>query len=146
LVKITLIDTGVKGSDKRIAGYIENKNRRLSELETIILSHSHPDHIGSASMLKRKTGCKVMAHKNEISRTRDPELQNRERPVPGFFNLVDEPVEPDGLLANGAILKADDSITIEIIHSPGHSPGSLNLLFRENRTSGKRAKDLNSYI
>ena len=131
--KITLIDTGVKNSEGKIAGYFESNNRHLSELETIILSHSHPDHIGSASLLKRKTGCRVLAHKNEVAWMRDPKLQNRERPVPGFFNLVDEGVDPDGLLTGGAIFQADENITIEIIHSPGHSPGSLNLLFREDR-------------
>ena len=56
--KITLIDTGVKGSETKIAGYLKSVGRDLSEIERIILSHSHPDHIGSAARLKELTGCK----------------------------------------------------------------------------------------
>ena len=63
--KITLIDTGVKGSEEKIFAYIKRNNRHFSEIETIILSHSHPDHIGSAAQIKELTGCKVLAHRNE---------------------------------------------------------------------------------
>ena len=40
--KITLIDTGVKGSEKIISDYIQKQNRDISEIDRIILSHSHP--------------------------------------------------------------------------------------------------------
>jgi len=41
--KITLIDSGVKGTETQISNYLKEFNRDLSELESIILSHSHPD-------------------------------------------------------------------------------------------------------
>jgi glyoxylase-like metal-dependent hydrolase (beta-lactamase superfamily II) len=131
--RITLIDTGVKGSEEKIFAYIEENGRNLSEIGTIILSHSHPDHIGSAARIKELTGCEVFAHRGDSAWIENIETQNEERPVPGFFNLVDRPVKVDRLLSGGQILKADDDVTLKIIHAPGHSKGSLNILFIEDR-------------
>jgi len=93
---ITLVDSGVKGGQDAIYDYIQGQGRKIEEISTLILSHSHPDHIGSASSIKALTGCKVLAHRPEQAWIERPELQNRERPVPGFFDLVDGPGEADG--------------------------------------------------
>jgi len=131
--KITLVDTGVKGSEGRICSYIEENGRDSSEIETVILSHSHPDHIGSAATIKESAGCEVLAHRGEVDWIQNIEAQNVERPVPGFFNLVDRPVKVDKFLSDGQIMKADDCVTLKLIHSPGHSKGSLNISFIEDK-------------
>jgi glyoxylase-like metal-dependent hydrolase (beta-lactamase superfamily II) len=130
---ITLVDTGVKGSEEKIFSYIEENKRKSSEIKTIILSHSHPDHIGSAAKIKELTGCRVISSKGEMDWIEDIDLQNRLRPVPGFFTLVDRSVKIDETVENGNIFKASRDITLEFIHSPGHSKGSLNLFFREDK-------------
>lgn len=130
---ITLIDTGVKGSEEKIFDYITRQNRDIKEIETVILSHSHPDHIGSAARIKQLTGCSILAHEGERTWIEDVQLQSQQRPVPGFFNLADTPVIIDRFLKNGQTIQAAPDITMEIIHSPGHSKGSLNILFREDR-------------
>jgi len=130
--RITLIDTGVKGSEEKIFSYIRQNNRNISDIDTIILSHSHPDHIGSANKIKELTKCRVFAHSSEIPWIENIGLQNRERPVPGFSDLVDNPVKVDNILQDGQELKADTDVTLEIIHAPGHSKGSLNILFKED--------------
>ena len=63
--KITLIDTGVSGSESRIFDYIRKIGRDPKEISTLILSHSHPDHIGAARSIHEATGCKILAHKGE---------------------------------------------------------------------------------
>jgi len=131
--KITLIDTGVKGSADKIFNYIKENSRDITDIETIILSHSHPDHIGSAAEIKKITGCGVLAHEKEKGWIEDIKTQAKERPVPGFFDLVDEPVLIDGFLEHGQKVKADEVISLRIIHSPGHSRGSINILFEEDR-------------
>lgn len=129
--KIMLIDTGVKGSETKIAEYLKSIGRDLSEIDQIIISHSHPDHIGSAAQLKVLTGCNILAHKAEQRWIEHIETQNTERPVPGFFGLVDHSVIIDAFLENGDKIIIDNTLTLEIIHAPGHSAGSLNLLFCE---------------
>ncbi len=131
--RITLIDTGVQGSEGTISSYLEGNGRHLSEIGTIVISHAHPDHIGSAASIKGLTGCRVLAHRDDQAWIEDIGLQNRERPVPGFFTLANLPVKVDGLLEDGQLLQVDKGITLQMIHSPGHSKGSLNMLFVEDR-------------
>jgi glyoxylase-like metal-dependent hydrolase (beta-lactamase superfamily II) len=131
--KITLIDTGTKGCFQNIFNCIKDNGRDIFDIETVILSHSHPDHLGSAAKIKEITGCRILAHENEKGWIEDIELQNRERPVPGFFELVDQSVKIDEFLKNGMEIRANRDITMKIIYSPGHSRGSINILFREDR-------------
>ncbi len=131
--KISLIDTGVKGSETRIFDYIRQQHRHPSEIERIILSHSHPDHIGSAAVIKEQTGCRVLAHPAEKTWIENIEIQMKERPVPGFFNLVDRSVKIDSFISDGQEFIFDDGISARIIHSPGHSRGSLNVFFKEDK-------------
>lgn len=131
--RITLIDTGVKGSEKHIFDYIKQQNRDSSEIDIIILSHSHPDHIGSAAKIKQLTNCKILAHKGEKEWIENIDLQNQERPVPGFYKLVDQSVAIDQFVFHEQEISLYESLTLKISESPGHSKGSLNILFKEDR-------------
>lgn len=131
--KITLIDTGVKGSEKIILDYIKGQKRDYSEIDTVILSHSHPDHIGSAAKIREMTNCKVLSHELEKDWIEDIDLQNKLRPVPGFYNLVDRSVNVDGIISDKQIMSIEDGLTIRFIKSPGHSKGLLNLIFEEDK-------------
>lgn len=130
--KITVIDTGVLGSDEIIFNYIEQQDRNISEIETIILSHAHPDHIGGAAMMKAATSCRILAHEQEKIWIEDIEKQYRERPVPGFYNLVDQSVFVDECICEGSIFKADSDVTLKFLHTPGHSKGLLSINFIED--------------
>lgn len=130
---ITLVDTGVKGCEADIFKAIESCGRDISDIGTIILSHAHPDHIGSVAAIKRATGCKVFAHSSEKDWIEDIHTQVKMRPVPGFFELVDESVNIDGFLTDGQVFEDQDGISFKIIHSPGHSAGSINILFPDDR-------------
>jgi hydroxyacylglutathione hydrolase len=129
---ITIIDSGVKDSYKLIYDYIEQQKRKIDEIKTLILSHAHPDHIGSAKKIKTDTGCKVLGHALEKDWIENIDLQFKLRPVPGFYSLVAEPVELDELLTGGKVLKLDKDIEIRIINTPGHSKGSFSILFQED--------------
>ena len=59
--KITLTDTGVKGSEEKIFKYIQQNGSSYNDIETVILS----DHIGSAAKIKELTGCQVLSHPKE---------------------------------------------------------------------------------
>jgi hydroxyacylglutathione hydrolase len=131
--EITLIDSGVKDSYNFIFDYIEKQGRKPSEITKLILSHSHPDHIGSASKIKELAKCKVMAHYDEKDWIEHIDLQCKNRPVPGFYDLVDLSVKIDEYVEHNQLLKVDENITLKITHSPGHSKGSINILFIEDK-------------
>lgn len=127
---ITLIDTGVAGCEKTIFEYIRSTGRDPSEITLIIQTHSHPDHIGATKAIKDATGCSVAAHPAERSWIEDVELQNRERPVPGFATLVGGSVPVDHELVDGDSVETDDTRVCElrVLHTPGHSKGSISLV------------------
>lgn len=131
--RITLVDTGVKDSEEKIFVYITENGRSYSEIETVILSHSHPDHVGSAARIKELTGCKILAHHAEKKWIENIATQEKERPVPGFSTLVDRSVTIDKFMEHGQILDFGNHQTAKIIHAPGHSAGSVNLFFRNEK-------------
>ena len=131
--KIALIDSGVKGSEEKIRQYIEEQGRSFTEIEILILSHAHPDHIGSAATIKELTGCKVLAHEAEKEWIENIDIQNRQRPVPGFFNLVDSSVKIDAFLSDGQVFQIAGGPAMKIIHTPGHSKGSVNVEFIDDK-------------
>ncbi len=54
---IVLIDSGVATSENMIFDYIRNTGRNPEDISLILLTHSHPDHIGAAYEIQRMTGC-----------------------------------------------------------------------------------------
>ncbi|MBA3007761.1 MAG: MBL fold metallo-hydrolase [Proteobacteria bacterium] len=132
--KIHLIDSGVAGTELTIWEYIKEQGRDPKEVSSLILTHSHPDHIGSAKSVKSRTDCTVFAHKLEQEWIENTEQQFKDRPVPGFQTLVEGPVVVDRFLAGGEILELEKGLSCKIIHTPGHSKGSISLLFEDEKT------------
>jgi hydroxyacylglutathione hydrolase len=132
--KIHLIDSGVTGSGTTILGYIKAQGREPKEVSSLILTHSHPDHIGAAKSIKNQTNCTVFAHKLERDWIEDTEQQFKERPVPGFHTLVEGSVKVDNLLFGEEIIELEKGILCNTIHTPGHSKGSISLFFEDDKS------------
>jgi len=124
---ICLIDAGVSGSEAPLLAMIGEAGREPSEVSPLVLTHSHPDHIGGARAIQRATECIIAAHPAERAWIEDTDLQARERPVPGFTNLVEGPVRIDRSLADGDMIGIGGGRSLAVIHTPGHSPGSISL-------------------
>lgn len=125
--RITLIDSGVAGCEKQIVAYLHRLGRRPEEIEQLLLTHSHPDHIGAAAAVVALSGCRVAAHEAERTWIEDPARQAQERPVPGFASLVQGAVTVERLLSDGEELEIDGAPALTVLHTPGHSAGSLSL-------------------
>ena len=131
--KICLIDTGVASSKQVIFDYITGTGRKPEEISRVILTHSHPDHIGAARAIQNETGCSIAAHAGEKSWIEDVELQSRERPIPGFDSLVGGSVVIDRFLGDGDTIELENGLNLEVFHTPGHSGGSISLFLREDK-------------
>lgn len=126
---ITLIDTGVAGCERAIFDTIRSAGRDPAEIALIILTHSHPGHIGAAKSIRDAPGCSIAAHPAERGWIEDIELQNRERPVPEFATRVGGPVQLDHKLIEGDGIEPDDmrAVDLQVVHTPGHPVDSISL-------------------
>ena len=131
--RITVIDSGVAGAHQVVFDYLQAHGRNPEEITTLILTHSHPDHVGGARSLHNRTGCRILAHAREKAWIEDTARQQQERPVPGFDQLVEGSVPVDALLEDGRNVDLDGTTSCRVHATPGHSPGSLSLLFPEEK-------------
>lgn len=120
-----LIDAGTAGAGREIGRYMESIGRRLEEIQGIFLTHSHPDHIGGAREIQELARCKIYAGAGEREWMEDIDRQFADRPIPNFYNLVNQPVKIDRILAGGEEITLEDGMTISAAEAPGHSSGSM---------------------
>jgi hydroxyacylglutathione hydrolase len=88
------------------------------QIEAILITHCHFDHIGAVAPLARATGAPVYCPQIE-----QPLLTDVMRWVPPGFGPFDS-YEPDHTLAGGERLSLA-ALDIEVLFTPGHSPGHL---------------------
>lgn len=125
-----LIDSGVSTSENEILKCVVDNGYSINDIKALILTHSHPDHIGSAKSIKEKSSCEVLAHEGEREWIENVDKQFAERPVPGFSNFVKDSVKIDRFLKDSEKIELEDGLIIEVIHTPGHSCGSISLFVK----------------
>ena len=128
--KNCLVDTGTANNFDDIKSFCEEEGVQINNLDIIINTHCHPDHIGSNYLFK-KANPKIILYAHRLAKPYidDIEKQYKERPVPGFFNLISNSTKVDKLLENEDII--DIGMELKIIHTPGHSKGSISIFVPE---------------
>lgn len=129
--KVCLIDGGVAHAFAAINEYLTETGRDLQEVDLLVHTHSHPDHIGSSAAIKRTSGCRTAAHGYAKPWMEDIDLQYRSRPTGTFYELVSGSVGVDLVLTGGDILNLDDGGSLEAMHTPGHSRDTISLYYAE---------------
>ncbi|HSX03188.1 MAG TPA: MBL fold metallo-hydrolase [Rhabdochlamydiaceae bacterium] len=87
-------------------------------IEMCLLTHSHWDHIAEAAILKNEFGIPLYIHEEDAQNLIHPGSDG----LPHLFPL--KGVVPDHFLNDGEILSLGE-LKIEVIHTPGHSPGCV---------------------
>lgn len=95
--------------------------------QAILLTHAHFDHIGAVDTLRSHYDIDVYLHKEESEWLEDPDL-NRST---GFMRKEIRTSKPDHLLKEGPMELLN--FEFEVIHTPGHSPGSVSFIFNDDR-------------
>lgn len=129
--KCYLVDTSVAGTETYIEEYLETLGKSIKDVGGILLTHAHPDHIGAAAELKRRSGCKAYAPALEQDWIEDIDKQFKERPIPNFYTLLPESVQIDRKLDDGDVIELEEGLTIQAILTNGHSQGSMSFLLNQ---------------
>ena len=135
--RAAIIDTAY-GKDAEVDYYLAQWRAMGSpEIAAIVLTHRHGDHIGGANRLREATGGAVTC--NGIEREAiESEQSSARAPDEPFQRMADdeeddystEGVSVDATVGDGDTLELGDA-TLEFIHTPGHTLGSLSVLHRQ---------------
>jgi glyoxylase-like metal-dependent hydrolase (beta-lactamase superfamily II) len=122
---VTLIDTGYAGSLSRIERGLAGLGRSVSDVRRVVCTHGHPDHAGSASAFA-DLGIEVNIHPADAANLDIGISDAVRRPSRGrIFAAMTPPLARFTPLEDGAVLPVLGGL--EVIHTPGHTPGSVCL-------------------
>ena len=121
---VLLVDTGMPGNASRILAAVERLGHRPGDVRQIVLTHWHPDHMGSAAELRRLTGARIAIHELDA-----PILAGGERPAKGrrMMGILLRVFRVAPLVADDTLRSGDVIGGLEVIHVPGHTAGSIAL-------------------
>lgn len=124
--ELVLVDCGAGPGWEKIRSNITSVGFDPDSLHTLILTHAHVDHIGSAAEVKRATGCRVVAHRLDA-----PAIENADRAytVADLYGLDLEAVRVDYSMQAEKDRLMFSNGRLELLHIPGHTPGSLAVVF-----------------
>jgi glyoxylase-like metal-dependent hydrolase (beta-lactamase superfamily II) len=86
----------------------------------LVHTHAHFDHVGCSALLKRITGAPIYMHEGDR-----PLYQNLDEQGKAFGLVMDKPGIIDKLLVHGDTIPVGSG-ALHVLHTPGHTPGSLS--------------------
>jgi glyoxylase-like metal-dependent hydrolase (beta-lactamase superfamily II) len=125
---LTLVDSGNPGEAAKIVSQLEEGGYTLSDLRTIVLTHCHADHTGSAAELAQRSGARVLAHREKVPYIEKTEALPASSFVRRLLDWVSDRVfrtaacQVDEALEDGDVVDALGGL--QVIHAPGHTPGN----------------------
>jgi glyoxylase-like metal-dependent hydrolase (beta-lactamase superfamily II) len=133
--QVTLVDMGVKSSGKKVMAALASIGSGPSDVTRLMLTHAHADHAGGAAYVAQETGREFGIHEDDAkfaragtNPPRDPRFRLgrlMSRTDKGFDDVPVGETFTDGQVipfAGG----------IEVVHTPGHSPGHAAYLHRDS--------------
>jgi glyoxylase-like metal-dependent hydrolase (beta-lactamase superfamily II) len=136
---VTLVDCGLKKAPAKIVDGLASIGKHPKDVEDIILTHAHDDHIGGAAKMIELSNPKfIFMHEEDSSypekgttpkvdtRTISGKLMSR-MPASKYT-----PFKVNKELKDGELI--DTAGGLKVIHTPGHTEGHISLLHLESKT------------
>ncbi len=105
-------------------------NNADATLKYIILTHAHTDHIGALDEVKKAFDVPIVIHRDDADGLNDGDLN-----LCPAFGEKSPSSKADICVTDGDTLSVGKS-TIRFLHTPGHTPGSMCILFDDKLISG----------
>jgi len=134
-----MVDTGPSISERAIENWFKSIPIEPEEIQLIILTHGHADHVGAASQVKNITGAKIAIHESDKGMFEQGEVVWPSPvttwghvaikimiPLTSLFRFPGANVEE--VIGDGGLSLLEYGIPGRIIHTPGHTLGSVSVL------------------
>lgn len=137
-----LVDTGVPGSHNKILRQLRKFNIRPDDIGLIVITHGHIDHFGSAAEFKEILNVPVLIHESDqVALLTGKSIPETLKPNYKIWDVVLKPKllnDSANICTPDILLKGDEEFELsemgidgKIIHTPGHTPGSISILMND---------------
>ena len=93
----------------------------------LLLTHAHIDHIFGCHFFEERFGDTFKAHRASV-----PFMERATEQATAFGVSIEAPTPPETFLDEGDTISFG-SVTLEVLHTPGHSPDSICFVHRDGR-------------
>ncbi len=136
--RLALVDSGMAADAEPIAAQLQEDGYAPPELDSILLTHAHGDHIGGTAALARLSGAHVVAHRDEVPYIEGTKPLPADSLVPRVLNWLSDRIMFRGPSCEvNRVVEGGDVIDVlggtRVIHTPGHTPGSISLYQPDRR-------------
>lgn len=120
-----LIDAGAGMAPRKLVQNLEDIGYSPRDIQLIVLTHCHIDHIGGAPFLSERYGLPLAIHELDAAAV---EEGDKRRTAANWYgvDLAPMPIKhklngDEGMIEGGAV-------SLRWLHTPGHTPGSISIL------------------
>jgi glyoxylase-like metal-dependent hydrolase (beta-lactamase superfamily II) len=140
--KLTLVDTGVPGSETKILAALAELGKKPGDVKRILVTHAHGDHTGGLAALKQATNAPAYMHHADAELVRRGESGRPVTAAPGLFNgmmyrmmasrgpMAITPAEIEYEVGDGQELPMAGGLCA--VAAPGHCLGQLTFFWPKN--------------
>ena len=142
---LTLVDAGTPGDWRLFLRALDGLGRRLDDLDAVVLTHAHPDHVGFAERARREGPASVWVHNDDAAVTRGAKIGKSDAGLGKYLARTEfyrtmislsrrkgakiVPVLEVSSFADGHVLDVPGKP--RAVHTPGHTPGNAALYFQD---------------